>query len=446
MYRKNLFSLLAFVVITVMLLTACQPQTVEVVKTVVVEKEGQQVVVTATPAPAEKKPLPDKIVVGVVQPLTGTFAVFGQESKIGAELAIKHINEAGGIKSLGGIQLEMVVEDAGDNPDSAKLATESIISKNRPVAILGMYISRFVMASSEVTDREKVILIADALVPKVTQMGRQYLFRPGPTASDHGRMAYNFVKDTFKENNFELKSIALLNEDSANGRANTLGASEAALQDMVPIVTALEYPYDITDATQIVQQLAAAKPSAVIHTPYFNDAIVFGKAFKETGLYPPFIAGAGACGYTDPESIKALGEAAEGLTNTYSYNPELDTPQNKKFVEEFKALKGYIPTEAAGMNYYGAMVLYEALEYAGKNFPDDPLNPDNLRAAFMALDLTSGPAAETYPSGHIKFDGKGDNAYPGVVVLQVQKGEPKVVYPVEVRKVNPIFPNPYYKP
>jgi ABC-type branched-subunit amino acid transport system substrate-binding protein len=148
MYRKNLFSLLAFVVIAVMLLTACQPQTVEVVKTVVVEKEGQQVVVTATPAPVEKKPLPDKIVVGVVQPLTGTFAVFGQESKIGAELAIKHINEAGGIKSLGGIQLEMVVEDAGDNPDSSKLATESIISKHRPVAILGMYISRFVMASS----------------------------------------------------------------------------------------------------------------------------------------------------------------------------------------------------------------------------------------------------------------------------------------------------------
>jgi ABC-type branched-subunit amino acid transport system substrate-binding protein len=64
----------------------------------------------------------------------------------------------------------------------------------------------------------------------------------------------------------------------------------------------------------------------------------------------------------------------------------------------------------------------------------------------MALDLTTGPAAETYPSGHIQFDGKGDNAYPGVVVLQVQNGEPKVVYPVEVRKVNPIFPNPYYKP
>ncbi len=59
-----------------------------------------------------------------------------------------------------------------------------MISKNHPVAILGEYISRFVMAASEVTDREKVILIADALVPQVTQMGRQYLFRPGPNNAE----------------------------------------------------------------------------------------------------------------------------------------------------------------------------------------------------------------------------------------------------------------------
>lgn len=79
------------------------------------------------------------------------------------------------------------------------------------------------------------------------------------------------------------------------------------------------------------------------------------------------------------------------------------------------------------MNYYGAMVLYEALEYAGNNFKDDPLKPENLRSAMVTLDLKSGPAAEVYPSEGIKFDGKGDNVYPGVVVLQVQNGVPQTV-------------------
>jgi len=398
-----------------------------------------------TPAPATPAPkqLPDEIVIGVVQPLTGSFAVFGNDGKIGAELAIQHINEAGGIKSMGGKKLSIAVEDAGESADSAKLATESMISKHHPVAILGLYISRFVMAASEVTDREKVILIADALVPQVTQMGRQYLFRPGPNATNHGAMAYQFIKEI---SGGEVASFAILNEDSANGRANSLGATEQILIDQKPIVTTLEYPYDITDATQIVSQLKTAGPDVVIHTPYFNDAIVFGKAFKEVGWYPKFIAGAGACGYVDPESIKALGDAAEGISMTFSYNPAKQTPQNQKFVDAYKALKGYIPTEGAGMNYYGAMVLYEALEYAGKNFPDDPLNPDNLRQAFLALDLTSGPAVETYPGDHIKFNALGDNQFPGVVVLQVQNGEPKVVYPAAEAETAPVYPNPYYQP
>lgn len=426
MYRNISKALFSLIIVSMLLLSACTPA------------------VTPQQAPA-KAQLPDQIVVGVVQPLTGSFAVFGQDGKIGAELAVKHINEAGGIKSMGGKQLKLVVEDAGDSADSAKLATESMISKNHPVAILGEYISRFVMAASEVTDREKVILIADALVPQITQMGRQYLFRPGPNANNHGAMAYQFVKEVSAANGKEIQSLAILNEDSANGRANSLGATEAALIDKKSIITTLEYPYDITDATQIVEQLRQANPDVVIHTPYFNDAIVFGKAFKETGYYPTFIAGAGACGYVDPESIKALGEAAEGISMTFSYNPAKDTPQNKKFVADYKALKGYIPTEGAGMNYYGAMVLYEALEYSGTHFPDDPLNPDNLRASFLALDLTSGPAVETYPGDHIKFNAVGDNEFPGVVVLQVQNGEPKVVYPAAEAEAEPWWPNPHFQ-
>jgi branched-chain amino acid transport system substrate-binding protein len=424
--------LLAVLLLVALLMGACQP----------VSTPPQQ------PAAPTAKAIPTEIVVGVVQPLTGSYANFGQDAKLGAELAIKHINESGGIKSLNGAKIKLVTEDAGEKPDSAKLATESMISKNHPVAILGSYVSKFIIAASEVTDREKVILVADGLVPDITRQGRQYLFRPGPTATMHGAAAYNFVRETAKANNTEVKSMAILNEDSIFGRANTLGATEAALKDQFPIVFSQEYPYDITDATTIVQQLAKANADFVIHTPYFNDAIVFGKAFKETGLWPMFVAGSGASGYIDDASIKGLGDAADGISMTYSYNPARPTEQNKKFVADYRAAKGNptaIPAEGAGMNYYGAMTLYEALEYAGKNFPDDPLNPDNLRKAFLALDLTSGPAADTYPSGHIKFTPTGDNEFAGVAVLQVQDGQAKVVYPADGAEAKPIWPNPHHQ-
>lgn len=400
----------------------------------------------AAPQATQPPKLPEEIIVGMVEPLTGSFAVYGQESQVGAQLAIQDINDAGGVKSMGGKKLKLVIEDAGGTPDTAKLGTESMISKNHPIAILGLYVSRFVMTASEVTDREHVILLADALVPQVTQMGRQYLFRPGPQSPDHCAMAYHFVRDLAKANNVEVKSMAVLNEDSVGSRACTLGATQAALEDKFPVVTVQEYPYDITDATALVDKIHKSGADFIVQSPYFNDAIVFGKAFKESGLWPMFIAAGNGSGYVDPESIKALGDAAEGISNTYSYNPAKNTAQNKKFVAAFQKIKGYIPTEPAGMNYYDAMTLYEALEYSGKNFPDDPLNPDNLRKAFLALDLTTGPAADTYPSGHIKFDATGQNQFPGVIVMQVQNGQPKVVYPADAAEAKPIWPNPHYKP
>jgi len=140
---------------------------------------------------AEK--LPEKIVIGCLEPLTGAHAVFGTEAKIGMEFAVQHINESGGIQSLGGVPLELVTEDVGEDAMSARLATESIISKYHPVAVLGLYISRLTTAASEITERERVILVADALVDGVTEMGRQYLFRPAPKASMHGRSAIEFV-------------------------------------------------------------------------------------------------------------------------------------------------------------------------------------------------------------------------------------------------------------
>ncbi len=394
------------------------------------------------PQATSKPKLPEKIVIGCLEPLTGRYAVFGTEAKIGMEIAVRHINEAGGIQSMGGIPLELVVEDAGENADSARLGAESIISKHRPVAILGLYISRLTIAASEVTEREKVILVADALVDSVTMIGRRYLFRPAPKASQHGATAVEFVLAAAEKAGISAQRVAILNEDSAFGRSNAIGATQAALDHGLTIVYQKEYPSDIADVSSIIADIKAAKPDFVVHSPYFMDAILFANTFKEAQGIPKFVAGMGACGYTDPESIKALGATANFYANTYSYNPAKNTPQNRKFVEEFKAQVGHIPTEAAGMNYYAMWVLKEALELSGQMFPDDPLNPDNIRQAFLKLDLTSGPAVETYPTDRITFTETGDNPYARAVVLQVINGEPKVVYPFEYAEAAPVFPRP----
>lgn len=400
------------------------------------------VVSACGPAQEAGGELPDKIVVGCLEPLTGSHAIFGTQAKTGMELAVQHINEAGGIESLGGRELELVAEDAGENADTAKLGAESLISKHDPVAILGLYISRMTVAASEVTEREKVILVADALVDSVTAMGRQYLFRPAPKASQHGETAVEFVLQAAERADMSMETVAILNEDSSFGRSNAEGAMEAALDNGLTIVYQKEYPYDISDASSLINDISAADPDFVVHCPYFTDAILFANTFEEVGAIPEFITGMGACGYTDPDSIEALGETADFYANTYSYNPAKDTPQNQEFVAAFEEQTGRIPTEAAGMNYYAMWVLKEALELSGEQFPDDPLNPDNLRQAFLQLDLTSGPAVDTYPTDHIEFTETGDSPHARATVLQVIDGEPKVVWPFEEAEADPVFPRP----
>ena len=129
----------------------------------------------------EEAGLPDKILVGCLEPLTGAHAVFGTEAKIGMEIAVEHINEGGGIESLGGLPLELVVEDSGENADSAKLGAESLISKHHPVAILGLYISRLTVAASEVTEREKVILIQREALSNIAGLAEQLNEKVSPT-------------------------------------------------------------------------------------------------------------------------------------------------------------------------------------------------------------------------------------------------------------------------
>jgi branched-chain amino acid transport system substrate-binding protein len=438
MRTRGMWRVVALVLTALVLLSSCAPAATPTPQ-VIVKKETQIVEVTKAPEPVQ---LPDTIVIGSLEPLTGGLAMFAGEALTAQELAIKHINDAGGIKSLGGLQLTLVSEDTTQEVDAARLAAESLISRHHPVAAVGMFMSRLTLGGSEVTEREKVILISDALVDTLMTRGFQYLLRAAPSSGQHGVTGVEFAVDAGERYGVPIEKLAILNEDSAFGRSVAIGAVEEALKRMIPIVYQREYPYDLSDMSSIVAGIQAADPDVVLHAAYFGDAILFAKTFEETGYKPKFILGLGGTGYTDPESVEALGDVANYYANSYSYNPAKKSPQNIKFVDEFVAKTGAIPTEGGGISYYSMWVLAEMFELSGQMFPDDPLNPDNLRQAAQALDLTSGPAVETVSTDHIDFDGTGQNIYARATVLQIIDGELKVIWPFDEAEAEAAFPRP----
>jgi branched-chain amino acid transport system substrate-binding protein len=444
MRGRGMWTVVAVAMVALVLLSACAPAATPTPQ-VIVKKETQVVKetvvqqVTAAPEPVQ---LPDTIIIGSLEPLTGGLAMFAGGALTAQKLAIQHINDAGGIKSLGGLKLELVSEDTTQDLDAARLAAESLISRHKPVAAVGMFMSRLTLGGSEVTEREKVILISDALVDTLMTRGFRYLLRAAPSSGQHGVTGVEFAMEAAEKFGVTVETVAILNEDSAFGRSVALGAAEEALKRMIPIVYQREYPYDISDVSSIVAGIQAADPDVVLHAAYFGDAILFAKTFEETGYKPKFILGLGGTGYTDPDSVEALGEVANYYANSYSYNPNKNTPQNNKFVQEFVAETGAIPTEGGGISYYSMWVLAEMFELSGQLFPDDPLNPDNLREAAQQLDLTSGPAVETVSTNHIDFDGTGQNIHARATILQVLDGELKVIWPFDEAEAEAAFPRP----
>ena len=97
---------------------------------------------------------PAEVKVGLIVPLSGIYTRPGQVMKMGAEMGIEHINAQGGIKSLGGAKMKLVVIDCGDTTEKAKNAAQRMVAQETDlVAATGSYLSSFTLAVTEVTER-----------------------------------------------------------------------------------------------------------------------------------------------------------------------------------------------------------------------------------------------------------------------------------------------------
>src|SRR4030067_3664905 len=162
MKRKVLFSLIAVMMVLSLLLSACGGW-------------------AATPAPAETEAPPSEVEavrVGALYPLTGDLAKLGEENKDGLQLAIDEINAAGGIKSMGGAQIEMVWGDTTGKPEVGISEVERLAQQENVVAIIGAYQSAVTTPATQAAERLSVpFIVSMAVSDKITERGFKYTFR-----------------------------------------------------------------------------------------------------------------------------------------------------------------------------------------------------------------------------------------------------------------------------
>ena len=373
----------------------------------------------------------------MIAPLSGPWARQGQLLRQGAEMARDEINGAGGIKSLGGAKVDVIVADAGDSAEKAKNAAQRLLSDQPDLSGgFGSWLSTFTLAVTEVTERAQLPWLTLSYSDAITNRGFKFIFQTSPTADKQAADTVPTALDLAqKATGKRPKTVGIIQDNTASpvsfGKQLREGGG-LAKAGLKPVVDEIFTP-PLSDATPLISKVRSAKPDfLVVLTSAMPDLKLVLEKLDEFNLAKgklPVVGNGAPFGV--PELLKTIGgDLLEGLLFSVANWP---IKGQEEFIAEFKKRTGEPWLTQDGLCGYGHIqILAAALESAK--------SPDKLKVAdaIRAMNLTSGPAAKCFP-GPIKFDDKGRRVDVPIIFAQWQKSVPVTVYPTDLALAKPYW-------
>ncbi|MGB6536774.1 MAG: ABC transporter substrate-binding protein [Xanthobacteraceae bacterium] len=351
--------------------------------------------------------------IGGLYPVTGSFAQIGQGCVNAAKLAVRMVNDAGGIKSLGGAKLNLIISDIQSDTTVTRTETDRLISGYKLSAIHGCFASALTLIASEVAERAKMPLLTGSSSDQLNQ-GRHYTFTPFARASQFALAQLQMAKLVS-----DKPKVAVLFENTAFGAATSKGLREQAPGEGVEIVMFEPYSAGLADASPLINKVRASGANMLFPVSYLNDLILIIRAIKQAGLKIAINGGSG--GFVIPDFYKNVGGLAEGLLGVAHWNHDMDADAqnvNAAYQKQY----GEFLFEYAGGLVAQTFMIADALERAAST------DPQKVRDAIAALDVSTGYAAMC-PGGKVKFGPDGKNIYAHPVGVQWQHGDLATVFP-----------------
>ncbi|MFZ5586249.1 MAG: ABC transporter substrate-binding protein [Thermodesulfobacteriota bacterium] len=362
----------------------------------------------ALPASAGAK---DPIVVGVLMPMTGAVAAYGQMANLGIKIAHEMRPEV-----LGRPVRLVVVDNKSDTTEAAN-AMSRLVQKEGAVAVLGPATSSRALAAATIAESHRIPMVTPtATNPNVTQ-GKKYVFRVCFIDPFQGQVAARYAY-----HNQKARKAAILTDVGQDYAVGLAAFFKREFQKLGGVVVS-EVKCNTGDQ-DFSAQLGAIKgtDAQIVYLPnyYTEDALVARQA-KELGLGLPILSGDGA---QAQELLKIGGPAVEGLTFTAHFHL---AGAKGKLAEEFLARyeklrqSGEIKDDLTGFHVLGAdayLVLVDAIGRAGG------VKGEQIRSALAAT--------RDFPGVSGKFSlGEDGNAIKSVVMLTVKNGQFEYVTTIE---------------
>src|SRR6202166_408276 len=357
----------------------------------------------------------DAINIGALYPTTGSMAQIGIGCVAAAKLAVDMVNEGGGIKSLGGAKLNLIISDVQSDTTVTRTETDRLITGNKLSAIHGCYASALTLIASEVAERAQVALITRSSSDQLNK-GRPYTFTPFARASQFAKAQLQMAKLVS-----DSPKVAVIFENTAFGTSTSNGLKELAPAEGVEIVMFEPYSAGFTDASPLINKVKASGANALFSVSYLNDLILIVRTIKQVGLNIAINGGSG--GFVIPDFYKNVGKLAEGLQGVAHWKHDV-SDDAQKVNAEYKKRTGEFLFEYAGGLVAQTFMLADALERAAS------ADPQKVREAIASINVSSGYAAMC-PGGKVQFGPDGKNIYAHPVGVQWQNGDLASVFPKE---------------
>jgi len=366
----------------------------------------------------------DPIKIGLLVPYTDVFASNGYDITRGIELYFDEI----GWKAAGR-EIKLIKEDSEMKGPVALQKARRLVESEKIDILTGIVSSSVAYALRDyiVANQIPLVLANAGAVGLTKEQGSKYIFR---VSFANGQFEYPMGEYAFNE--LKLRKIVVLAPDYAAGHEKAQGFMDAFKASGGEIIQEIYPPLGTTDFGPYLAQINKDADAVWVHFSG-TDSIRFVNQYAEYGLkekfkYPLLSSG----DLVDESSLPHQGDAPIDILNSHHYSAALNTPENKKYVESYRAKYNEDPNMFSEQGYVAARVIVAAIEALEGDLTDT----EKLLDAIRKVEFKA-------PRGPFKFDPKTQNVIFDTYIRKVEKINGKLQNTV-IHTV-PAAENPWYQ-
>lgn len=305
----------------------------------------------------------NEILVGLSCPMSGNLKEFGVTIEGGVKLAVKQINDAGGISIQGAAKrkLRYLAADDEANPSKAVLAAQTLVDHKGIAVVIGHFNSSCSLAAQEKYARAGMVEFSPGSTnPDLCKKSR-WTFRNIFNDSTQGQYWARHFKNVLQ---FERVAVISAQDDYGEGLKKAFNAECEKLG--LKIVAQTTCDPNTQDYKTLVKGLLDKSPQAIFIADTYSRGAIIIRTARELGVGDDILL-CGSDGLFSPGLIQNAGDDAEGALVTMPIDLQSADPAVVKFVKEYKALNGSAPDAWSAYSYDAAMLIAKLIGEVGND-------------------------------------------------------------------------------